>query len=265
MSNSEKNYETLTLDVDGDGIATLTINRPDKMNALNADVFGELETALTEIRQRTDIGGAIVTGAGDKAFVAGADISELADLNEMRGRATSERGQEVFDLIETTEKPVVAAVNGYALGGGCELALACHIRIGSENAAFGLPEVGLGLIPGYGGTQRLPQLIGRGNALDMILSGRTVKADEAHKLGLISEVTGQGNSGERAREKLKAMLKNAPLALHAAIQAVYASADSNGGGFAKEAELFGNLCGTSDAAEGTSAFLEKRKPEFSGK
>lgn len=264
--STEFTFETLKLDVDDSGVATLTINRPDKLNALNAEVLNELETAFTEVRQKEQIHAVVVTGAGEKAFVAGADIKELADLNELRGRAASERGQEIFDLIESTNKPVVAAVNGFALGGGCELALACHIRLGSEKATFGLPEVSLGLIPGYGGTQRLTRLIGRGHALSMILTGRQVKADEALNLGLITRKTEDGKVVEEATELCKSIIKNGPLAVRSAIEAVDAAEKySVDEGFSKEAELFGKLCATEDANEGTSAFLEKRKPNFTGR
>lgn len=265
-SSPDFTYQTLKLDVDDKGVATLTINRPDKLNALNSEVLNELETAFTEVKQKDEIRAVVVTGAEEKAFVAGADIKELSDLNELRGRAASERGQEIFDLIESTNKPVIAAVNGFALGGGCELALACHIRLGSENAVFGLPEVSLGLIPGYGGTQRLTRLIGRGHALSMILTGRQVKADEAMNLGLITRKTEQGKVVEEAVEFCKSILKNGPLAVQAAIEAVGAAekypADE---GYNKEAELFGKLCASEDAKEGTTAFLEKRKPNFAGR
>lgn len=267
MSQSNQEFQHLLLDVNIDGIATLTINRPDKLNALDSEVLNELETAFTEVEQNDGIKAVVVTGAGDKAFVAGADISELADLNEMRGQATSERGQEIFKQIETSGKPVIAAVNGFALGGGCELALACHIRIGGPNAVFGLPEVSLGLIPGYGGTQRLTHLVGQGKALEMILTGQKVKAEEAQQIGLVNQLAEEGKEAEQANEIAKSMLKNSPVALNNAIKAVLAAEDPSAAeqGFNKEAELFGNLCGTEDFKEGTSAFLEKRKPNFTGR
>ena len=267
MSNTNQEFQQLLLDVDIDGIATLTINRPDKLNALNSEVLNELETAFTEVEQNDGIKAVDVTCAGDKAFVAGADISELAELNEMRGQVTSERGQEIFKQIESSGKPVIAAVNGFALGGGCELALACHVRVGGPNSVFGLPEVSLGLIPGYGGTQRLTKLVGQGKALELILTGRKVKSDEAQQIGLLNKVADEGKEAGEAAEIAKSMLKNSPVAISNAIKAVLAAQDANIAeqGFNKEAELFGELCGTEDFKEGTSAFLEKRKPNFTGK
>ncbi len=257
-------FETLLLETD-QHICTCTINRPDKLNALNGRVLEDLEKAFTYINEADDIRAVILTGAGTKAFVAGADIKELSALNPETGKKLSANGQRVFSMIEDSSKPVVAVVNGYALGGGTELALSCHIRIATENAVFGLPEVSLGLIPGYGGTQRLPRLVGKGKALEMILSGRMVKAREAVDSGMANTFSGSKEDAlKQAREMLGGMLKHGPVALQKAIQAVNASDDGKTSGLEAEAGLFGELCGTGDFKEGTSAFLEKRKPSFSG-
>lgn len=253
-------FETLDFNID-DGIATVTINRPDKLNALNREVLDELAKAFKQLDADSEARAVILTGSGGKAFVAGADIRELRSLNEEEGRMTSQKGQQIFQSIEDMRKPVIAVVNGYALGGGAELAMACHMRIASENAVFGLPEVGLGLIPGYGGTQRLPNIVGRGRALEMILTGKQLKADEAEQIGLVNRV--EKNPMLAAEEMLKKILNNGPLAVQNAMKAVFQSGDERG--FQAEAELFGSLCATEDAEEGTTAFLEKRKPEFKGK
>lgn len=257
-----QSFDTIIIETDDDGIATIQINRPNKLNALNDDVLNELADAFKSIQVDEDIEAIVVTGAGDKAFVAGADIKELRGFDTRSGRMASQKGQQIFQLIEDTRKPVVAAVNGYALGGGAELAMACHLRIAGENAAFGLPEVGLGIIPGYGGTQRLAHLIGRARALEMILTGKQVKADQALKLGLVNEVT-EEDPAQAAKTLLQKIIKNGPLAVRNAIKAVYHS--DNRSGYQVEADLFGQLCETEDFMEGTSAFLEKRKPEFKGK
>lgn len=256
-----KSYSTITLETDEKGIATVTINRPKKLNALNDNVLNELADLFKVIQVDEDINAIIVKGAGDKAFVAGADIKELRELDDRSGRMASQKGQQIFQLIEDTRKPLIAAVNGYALGGGAELAMACHLRIAGENAVFGLPEVGLGLIPGYGGTQRLPSLIGRARALEMILTGKQVKAKEALQLGLVNEVS--ATPVEASKELINNILKNGPIAIRNAIKAVYHS--DHHAGYQVEADLFGQLCETEDCMEGTSAFLEKRKPEFKGK
>ncbi len=260
-----KEYVNLLLEVDDNGVALITINRPDKLNALNTEVLNELEMVFTEMNNRDDVRGVILTGAGDKAFVAGADIKELVDLNEPRGRAASERGQEVFSAVENCKKPVIAVVNGYALGGGCELAMACHMRVASEKAIFGLPEVSLGTIPGYGGTQRLTRLIGQGRAIEMVLTGNHIKADLALAFGLVNRMVPHEEALKEAQELLGKILKQGPLAVENAITAIHA-ADSLPGdeGYRKEAELFGNLCATKDFKEGCSAFLEKRKASFTG-
>ncbi|WP_138430539.1 enoyl-CoA hydratase/isomerase family protein [Fodinibius saliphilus] len=257
-----KSYDTVLCKTDDQGIATVTINRPKKLNALNDNVLNDLVDVFKAIQVDENIEAVIVTGAGDKAFVAGADIKELRELDNRSGRMASQKGQQIFQLIEDTRRPVIGAINGYALGGGAELAMACHLRIASENAAFGLPEVGLGLIPGYGGTQRLTRLLGRARALEMILTGKQVKAEEAAELGLVNKVT-DGDPAEAARELIKKILSNGPVAVRSAIKAVYHSDHQNG--YQIEADLFGELCETEDFVEGTSAFLEKRKPDFKGK
>ena len=258
------NYQTLLVEIDSN-IATLTVNRPDKLNALNAQVIEDLSAALAEIEKSKEIKALIITGSGEKAFVAGADIKELSSLNRKTGVELSKVGQSVFNQIENFSKPVIALVNGYALGGGTELALSCHIRIATENAIMGLPEVGLGLIPGYGGTQRLIALVGKGRALEYILSGRQIKMDEAHKIGLVNHVYETKNEAfEKAIKLLNKIVANGTIALSYAIKAVNASAPNKEQGYEEEAKLFGELCATHDFKEGTSAFLEKRKPEFTG-
>lgn len=261
---NDDSFKTLLYEVDEDGILTLTINRPDKLNALNQEVLNELDEVISSIIDNREIRAVVLTGSGDKAFVAGADIKELRSLDQSSGQKLSKKGQAIFKKIEELSIPVIAAVNGYALGGGAELALACHIRIANSKAVFGLPEVSLGLIPGYGGTQRLAQLVGRSTALEMILTGRHVQADEAEKKGLISLVVSNSDVVSEAKNLLKNMLKNAPLALAHAIQAVNSTPPGLIDGFDIESELFGQLCETSDFREGTGAFLEKRKPDFKG-
>lgn len=254
-------YSTLSYNKDENGIAKITINRPDKLNALNREVLDELADAFQKVSIEDEIKAVLLCGAGDKAFVAGADIKELRLLDEHTGRMVSQKGQQIFQSIEDTRKPVIAVVNGYALGGGAELAMACHMRIASESAVFGLPEVGLGLIPGYGGTQRLPQIVGRARALELILTGNKIKADEALQLGLVNTVAEEPEN--EAREMLMKILGNGPLAVRNAIQAVYHAGTKRG--YQLEADMFGKLCITADAEEGTGAFLEKRKPAFKGK
>lgn len=256
-----KTFKVISLDIDDQGIATLTINRPDTLNALNSDVLYELAEAFKQIQMSNEITAVLVTGGGKKAFVAGADIKELRELNERSGRMTSQKGQQIFQSVEDTRKPVIAVVNGYALGGGAELAMACHLRIASANAVFGLPEIGLGLIPGYGGTQRLPQIVGKARALELILTGKQITADEAYNMGLVNKVA--ENPMEAANDILEKILKNGPIAISKAIRAVLHSDETSG--YQIEADLFGQLCDTEDFQEGTSAFLEKRKPEFKGK
>lgn len=258
-------YELIQFDVK-DRIAFVTVNRPDKLNALNDAVLEELSLAADEIALRDDIAGAVITGAGSKAFVAGADIAELAELGPFDGRDQALQGQAVFRQIETCGKPVVAAVNGFALGGGCELAMACHLRIASEKAKFGQPEVKLGLAPGYGGTQRLPRLVGKGRAIDIILTGRMVDAQEALQIGLVNRVVPPEQVIEEAERTLRSIIAMGPLAVRLAIEAVDQGSDmSLEEGLRLEANHFGMLCASEDMKEGTAAFLEKRDPEFKGR
>jgi enoyl-CoA hydratase len=257
-------YETLSLNTSG-GIATLTVNRPDKLNALNAATMRELGLAISEVRDNEEVRGLIVTGAG-RAFIAGADIPELAKENAISARKLAAEGQRIFGLFATSPKPVIAAVNGFALGGGCELSLACHIRIASEQSKFGQPEVKLGLCPGYGGTQRLARLVGQGRALQLLLTGETIDAAEAFRIGLVNRVVAADALIPTATEMLKQILANAPLAVAACIEAVTLGLDmSLEGGLALEANRFALLAATSDMREGTKAFLEKRPAEFTGK
>ena len=256
-------YQTLTLDV-AERIATLTVNRPDKLNALNDVVIGELGNAIDSLRADPAVGGIILTGAG-RAFVAGADISELDAHGAVSARALAVRGQEVFRRFETSPKPTIAAVNGFALGGGCELAMACHIRIASEAAKFGQPEVKLGLIPGYGGTQRLPRLVGKGRALQLLLTGEVIDAAEAYRIGLVNRLVPAGELLAAATRMIKTILANAPLALAQCIQAVNrGDGASLEDALSLEATAFGLLAATSDKKEGTRAFMEKRAASFTG-
>jgi enoyl-CoA hydratase len=258
-------YENLLVEV-GDRIATVTINRPDKLNALNSATETELQDVFLKLAGDDAVRGIIVTGAGEKAFVAGADILELSGLGATRGKEFAFQGQTTFTRIAQCPKPVVAAVNGYALGGGCELAIACHLRIASENARFGLPEVSLGLIPGHGGTQRLARIVGLGHALEMVLTGRQVPADEAFRWGLVNGIAAPEKLLEAAREDLEPILSKAPLAVQYALEATHRGGDLGlDDGLYLEATLFGMACGTEDMKEGTKAFLEKRKPEFRGR
>ena len=256
-------YEFLLLEI-SDRIATVTINRPDKLNALNDALMGEIGAVIEALGVDATVGAIILTGAG-RAFVAGADISRLAAAQTGELERFARRGQDVFRRIEVSSKPVIAAVNGFALGGGCELALSCHIRIETTQAKFGLPEVKLGLIPGYGGTQRLPRLIGRGAALQMILTGDTIDGTEAARLGLANSVVEPDTLLTAARTMAATMLKNAPIAMARAIEAVDVGLDATlEDGLRLEARLFGSLESTADMREGTKAFLEKRPPGFRG-
>lgn len=249
-----------------EGILTITINRPDKMNALNKDVITELGSALDEVNENVEIKAAIITGEGHRAFVAGADISEFESLDAAGGSALAQRGADlVFDRIENTKKPIIAAVNGFALGGGCELAMACHFRTASTNAQFGQPEVNLGLIPGYGGTQRLVQLVGKGRAMELLISAQMIKADKALNWGLVNHVFDPENLLEETRNILKNILTKAPIAVEHIISLVNEAATVSKEGFKLEIEKFGACFATEDKKEGTLAFMEKRKAEFKGK
>ena len=248
-----------------DRVATLTVNRPDKLNALNAATIGELGEAIDEIRSRDDIGGAILTGAG-RAFIAGADISELASQSPMQAKQRALRGQQIFRRFETSPKPVIAAVNGFALGGGCELAMACHLRIASDAAKFGQPEVKLGICPGYGGTQRLPRLVGMGRALQLLMTGEMIDAAEAYRIGLANRVVPGAELLATANAMLRQMLANGPLALSSCIESVVRGTEASlEDGLNLEANHFALLAGSQDMAEGTKAFLEKRAPAFVGR
>ena len=249
------------LNEEKEGILYVTINRPDKLNALNRKTIEELESVFTYAEQLDTVRAVILTGTGNKAFVAGADISEFASFTEEEAMNLSMFGQMVFSKIESLRKPVIAAVNGYALGGGCELALACHLRVASQNAMFGLPEVTLGLIPGYGGTQRLPLIIGRGQALEMILTGNSKDSAWALQTGLVNMVTESENLLTKATELAKVLITRGPVALRKAIEATLDPIID----YHLEAKLFGDCFDTLDFKEGTAAFLEKRKPEFKGK
>jgi enoyl-CoA hydratase len=258
-------YQTLLVELQ-DGIFTITINRPDKMNALNKDVIADLSKAIDEVYNNTDIKSAIITGAGEKAFVAGADISEFINLDSKGGAELARLGQKnVFDKVENSPKPFVAAVNGFALGGGCELAMSCHFRLASENAKFGQPEVNLGLIPGYGGTQRLTQLIGKGKSMELMMTGDMIGAAEAKELGLANHVLPLADLLTKTREILQKIQGKAPIAITKVISCVNEAAKGDPNGFEGEITRFGECFDTDDAKEGTTAFLEKRKAIFKGK
>ncbi|MBR9977689.1 MAG: enoyl-CoA hydratase/isomerase family protein [Bacteroidetes bacterium] len=248
-----------------DRIAVITLNRPDKLNALNHDTLTELRDAFQQVENSGDADVVILTGAGEKAFVAGTDIKELAGQDAVSGQRFALFGQEVFNAIEQCTKPVIAAVNGFALGGGCELALSCHIRIASENAKFGQPEVSLGVIPGYGGTQRLARVVGPGMAAEMILTGNMIDAAEAQRVGLVNRVVPRGEVMTSAREMAATIVSKGQPAVRLALQALRCVPQMGlREGLATEAALFGIACGTEDFKEGTAAFLEKRAPSFSG-
>lgn len=255
-------YQSLIVDT-ADQICTITINRPDKLNALNRTVIEELGQAIEAAGNDASVRGIIITGAGPKSFVAGADISEFQALDTEGGASLAQKGQDlVFNKIERSTKPVIAAVNGFALGGGCELAMSCHIRIASDNAKFGQPEVNLGLIPGYGGTQRLVQLVGKGKALELMMSANMIDAAEAHRLGLVNHVTSPEQLIEESRKLLQTILSKGPNAVSRVIAAVNAHFDHTKDGYAEEIRLFGECFGTDEMKEGVSAFLEKRKAKF---
>lgn len=247
-------------------IAYVTVNRPKVLNALNTPTWTDLRTAFEDAKADTSVHGVILTGAGDKAFIAGADISELAHVDAYEAEESSRFGQGVLDLIENIGKPVIAAINGFALGGGCETAMACTMRIAVEHARFGQPEVKLGLLPGGGGTQRLPRLVGKGRALQLILTGETISAQEAWRIGLVNEVVPAADLIARAETILKQIMANAPIAVKFSLEAANKGMDtSQAEGFALEASYFGICAATEDKKEGTSAFLEKRAPQFHGR
>jgi enoyl-CoA hydratase len=259
-------YGHILFEADEYGIALITVNRPDKLNALSGAVVAELGEAFERVSADRSLRALIVTGAGEKAFVAGADINELAVLSPIEARGYALRGQQAFRRLETMDKPSVAAVNGFALGGGLELAMACTVRFASENAKLGQPEVKLGILPGYGGTQRLPRLVGRGRALELLLSGDPVTAAEAHRIGLVNAIVPQNELLSYSRAWLQKVIANAPVALGLVLEAVDVGlASGPEAGMRFEASAFGVSAATEDSREGTRAFLEKRKPAFAGK
>lgn len=258
-------YKTLVT-VFENGILTITINRPDKLNALNKNVIEELSAVIDEVYRNAEIKSALITGSGPKAFVAGADISEFLQLDAMGGKMLAQKGQEmVFNKIENSPKPIIAAVNGFALGGGCELAMACHFRLASENARFGQPEVNLGLIPGYGGTQRLTQLIGKGRAMEMLMSANMIDAATALQYGLVNYVVPAEELVSKSKTILELINTKAPLAIAACIKTANAVFDENIDGYKTEIDAFSECFATEDMKEGVKAFLEKRKASFTGK
>lgn len=258
-------YENLLLEI-SDGVAVLTLNRPKVLNALNAALLGELDTTLDDLGADSSVRAVILTGAGEKAFAAGADIQELAALSAVEGQALAERGQRIFSKLETLGKPVIAAIHGFALGGGCELALAASIRIASEGARLGQPEVKLGLIPGFGGSQRLPRLVGKGAALKLLLTGEMISAAEALRIGLVEEVVPAADLLPRAKSLASAIAAFAPIAVRQCVAAVRDGYDLPlDQALAHEAALFGVCCATADKAEGTRAFLEKRAAQWQNK
>ena len=259
------NFKNLLLNIN-EHIAVLTLNRPDKLNALNHETLTELQQALELLKNEANIFVVIITGSGEKAFVAGADISEINRLNMLEGKKFAEFGQSVFSMIEKFDKPVIAAVNGFALGGGCELALSCHIRLASENAKFGQPEVNLGIIPGYGGTQRLTRLINSGRAAEMILTADMIDASEALRIGLVNKVYPQSELQSKAFDMASKIASKGQQAIRLALKAIKVVDEvSSREGQNIEATLFALCCGTEDFKEGTQAFLEKRKPTFTNK
>ncbi len=257
-------YQTLTVSIEND-ICLITIQRPEKLNALNKQVFIDLNAVLDEIYQNKSIRSAIITGSGNKAFVAGADISEFADLTKEESMALARSGQDTFFRIERSPKPIIACVNGFALGGGCELAMSCHFRIASDNAKFGQPEVNLGLVPGYGGTQRLVQLIGKGRAIELLISGNMIDANTALQFGLVNHVVSQEELLSKAISILGLIHTKAPMAVAKCIESANAVYDEKLDGYAVEVAAFGYCFDSKDRIEGTSAFLEKRKADFTGR
>ncbi|MCG8340142.1 MAG: enoyl-CoA hydratase/isomerase family protein [Cytophagales bacterium] len=259
-----KKFELLKTECE-EGILTITLNNPEKSNVLTTKSIDELRDAIQEVYDNSEIKGVIIVGAGEKAFAAGVDVREIAKLNELNGRKFSENGQEAFALIESCHKPILAAVNGYALGEGCGLALACHLRIASENAVFGLPEASIGIIPGFGGTQRLTQLIGKAKALELMMTAEKLTAAEAQQIGLVNYVV---NTREaliaKSKDILEKIMANGPVAVGMLINCVNATCNPSENGYQTEANSFANCCKTEDFKEGSTAFLEKRKPQFKG-
>ncbi|NQY68267.1 MAG: enoyl-CoA hydratase/isomerase family protein [Flavobacteriales bacterium] len=244
------------------GILTIVINRPEKLNALNQQTLNELSAAMDRVYNEAEVKGVIITGSGEKAFVAGADISEFQDFNASQGKDLAEKGQFLFDRIERSPKAVIAAVNGFALGGGCELAMACHIRIASDNAMFGQPEVNLGIVPGYGGTQRMPHLVGKGKALELLLTGDMIDAKTAHSIGLANHVVPLNEVISFSSSILKRIISKSPMAVSKTIKSIIAGYDYDVNGYKEEIKNFSESFNTGDFIEGTTAFLEKRKPDF---
>lgn len=259
------NYENILVSTEGQ-IALVTINRPSKLNALNVATIQELHHAFNTLELNSEIRAVILTGSGEKAFVAGADIAEFAHFSVEEGAHLAANGQELlFDFVEKLKTPVIAAVNGFALGGGLELAMSCHFRVASDNAKMGLPEVSLGVIPGYGGTQRLPQLVGKGRAMEMIMTAGMISAEDAHRSGLVNHVVPQAELIDFCKGIAAKIVKNSPAAIAQAIKAVNAGFKDGVNGYETEIKCFGKCFGTEDFKEGTTAFLEKRKAEFKGK
>ncbi len=257
-------YQNLSVTIENN-VAVLMINRPSALNALNGQTMKELEDFfIVTSNEKNSLKGVIITGSGNKAFVAGADIKEFLELDGQSGKELASNGQKVFSLIENFKLPVIAAVNGFALGGGCELAMACHLRIGDENAKFGQPEVNLGIIPGYGGTQRLVNLIGKGRALEWMLTGQIMDAEEAYRVGLINHLVEAGKSIEKAKALIEIISQKAPLAVAGVIEVVNHTVPNTKEGFLKEAEIFGQTASSNDFKEGAAAFIAKRKPSFKG-
>jgi enoyl-CoA hydratase len=258
-------FENILLEIDG-GVATITFNRPKVLNALSVATLKELSQALDEVAANDDARAVVITGAGEKAFIAGADINELAVLGATDGQQVARHGQFVMDKIEGLGKPVIAAINGFALGGGCELALACHLRLASDAAKIGLPEINLGVLPGHGGTQRLARLIGKGRALDLICTGRHIGAAEAKEMGLVNEVIPHDELMDRVRELAETLASKAPVAMRYCLEAVNQGLETTlSEGLIIESNLFGLVCATDDQKEGMGAFLGKRKPEWKGR
>lgn len=258
----KRSYENISEELEG-SILTISITRESKLNALNKETLSDLHFCITDALRNDDVSGVIITGSGEKAFVAGADISEFSSFNTDQGRELAREGQtKVFDVIANAPKPIIAAINGFALGGGLELALACHVRIAADHAKMGLPEVSLGIIPGYGGTQRLTQLVGRGRALEIILTAEMIDANQALSYGLVNYVVSLDDLINKAKSILLRISERSPLAITAAIKAVNASLDNNENGFEVEINEFANCFESADFTEGVTAFLEKRKPKF---